>query len=142
MIGGLLVEIERPRLGGALTDCRHPAGMFRQHGVGILGELKMANMIQVEVGSPFAILRDEAGLSLEDMARACYLKPELLRRLEARNWSDVDVGQATVAEAMFRVGCVAAVKIRQPDANDLDALEYFWGDARCELENAFNHSAF
>lgn len=90
----------------------------------------------VAVASPFRILREQVGLSLEDMSEAISVRPELLEGLEVSRWSESTLGLGLVQELLSRVACVSAAFMVLPGL-DLDSAAT-WQDAACELTNSFN----
>lgn len=90
----------------------------------------------VAVASPFRILREQVGLSLEEMSGAIYLRPETLRDLEDDRWYKSTLGLPMVNELLSRVACVSAALLELP-GKGVDASEV-WTDAFCELGNSFN----
>jgi hypothetical protein len=95
---------------------------------------------RVAVSSPFRVLRERSGLTLAEMAKASYLKPQMLEALEADALHLVEYGSAAVKDALFRVACVACVRMQHPTA-DIDGLDTAWGDLEMELLNTFNEAA-
>ena len=90
----------------------------------------------VAVASPFRILRERVGLSLEDMSEAICVKPEMLQGLEVSRWYESTLGLPVVQDLLSRVGCVSALLMVVPGAELEGGV--VWIDAQTELQNAFN----
>lgn len=90
----------------------------------------------VAVASPFRILREQAGLSAEDMSEAICVRLETLQALEVSRWYESTLGLPVVQELLSRVGCVSALLLEVPGAELEGGI--VWADAQMELQNAFN----
>ncbi len=98
------------------------------------------NVQGLKVASPFKVLREISGISLDAMANTTYLNRDLLESLEGDEWHTVPCGEPMVKDALARVGCVVAAKVSCPGLPS-EALPDSWLEPFNALLNSYNFSS-
>lgn len=94
-----------------------------------------------EAKSPFLVLREQIGISVEDMADAIYVKPDMLTALEADEWEKVTVGLPVWSDLLARVACVVAGRTQFPFIGRTD-ITNLWMEGMMEVGNSFNQASW